>query len=258
MKNIAVTSLLMWGMSLDEMFQTLKEYDIKSMELWAEQFDYFNFDIEEYKALASRDQVETVIHCKSWDLNFSSVNKTIREASITEVKASIDLARALDATSITVHPSRETAPGIDTGVVEKLRDGLKEISKYAKECNVEISLEIMEKIPKELITSDTALFEVLGDMVNDFKYTLDIAHCLSEEEIFQYLDTIPNIDKLHITNKKGPKLHTDIDDGDFDFYTLLPKLYDLGIPMVLEGVDKSKENIKIGKSIKMIKEILSC
>ncbi len=248
----------MWGMNLEEIFQTLREYEIKSMELWAEQFDFFQFDAEEYKTLAKQDEVETVIHCKSWDLNFSSINQAIRKASVSEVKASIDLAVTLNATSITIHPSRETAPGIDTEVTAKLRESLQEISAYAKERNVEISLEIMEKIPKELITSDNQLFDVLGGMIDDFKYTLDVAHCLSEEEIFQYLATVPQIDKLHITNKKGPKLHTDLDDGDFDFRTLLPKLYDLGIPMVLEGIDKSKGNLKIDKSIKMIKEILSC
>jgi sugar phosphate isomerase/epimerase len=231
----------MWNAALPELFRCAHLLGVQGIELWAQQFESRGYCEEECLQLMDQYPVKTFVHSKTWDLNFASMNRCMREASIGEIKASIDLAAKLHATEITVHPPRESLCGNLPFYRELAYQGLTEILSYARRRNVEVSLEVMEKIPKEMMTTLQQVQELTRDLYPDFSYTVDVAHCDDAAEVRDFLQELPRISKLHISNRRGSTYHTVLSDGDFSFPELLPSLQDSGLPMVVEGLDTSKE-----------------
>ena len=121
---------------------------------------------------------------------------------------------------------------------------------------MDISLEIMEKIPKEFVTSMDAMKQVCGELFSSFVYTLDLAHCDSAGEALDTLkDYSRNISKIHISNRKGNQLHTPLYEGDYDMETLLPQLAAYGLPMVIEGFDSRRDASTAKQNIHFIQTI---
>ncbi|WP_409967737.1 sugar phosphate isomerase/epimerase family protein [Bengtsoniella intestinalis] len=249
------SSTLLWGCDAEELFAKWNHHGIKHVELWAEQVEATSIDPTQYKILAQAHGITTVIHSKSWDLNFASLNAAIRQTSLDEIKKSFDLAVMLGAKEVTVHPPRHTITSLDPQVKQLAYDGIRVLHLYGKERGVALSLEIMEKIPKELITSDLELKDVVGDLYHQLEYTVDTAHCTDEEELLTYMDTIDHVSKIHISNKVGTKLHTPLYHGDFDFHTLLFKLLSYGVPLSVEGLDKGPEYSLLDETVHYIRKL---
>lgn len=253
MSEYYLCSTLMWNASLEEMFRFLYEQELDGMELWAQHWFTRGYSAEEYRALAALYPVRTFIHSCSWDLNLASLNEGIRTASIGEVKKSIDLAVTLDAYEVTVHPGRLTIPYDETGYRDRLYESLKELLFYARERKIDLSLEIMESIPKEFVTSVSAMREVTGDLAGEFYYTLDIAHCENPDDVRKALEEGTRFSKFHISNRQGSRLHTPLAEGDFDFASLLPMLESYRIPFVIEGFDSQRELSAANKNVQFLK-----
>lgn len=255
MADLYFSSVLMWGARLDEIFRLAYENAFAGVELWAQHFVSRSYSIEEYKRLNALYPLKTIVHNFSWDLNLASVNDGIREASVLETKKAIDLLDSLGGYEITVHPGQKSLDVMETDIFyEKLRDSLDEIYRYARERSVEVSLEIMEKRDREFIVSREAIEKLTEDSPDRFYYTLDVAHCC-EEEIFDTLDRLRGISKIHVSNRAGTKLHTPLREGDYEFRELLPRLEKYRLPMVIEGFDGGDGFRILNDNIKYLKEI---
>lgn len=255
MKNIYISSSLMWDGRLEEIFSMAQGYQVGGIEFWAEQCSFNGYNSKICRTLSKEYGLECVLHSKSWDINIASLNKSIREASIGEIKASIDLALEIGANEVTIHPPRETVIGERDYYVNRAREGLEEIIEYAESQKTRISLEIMEKIPKELITSFEEFKEILGNMYKRISYTIDIAHCENKQDFETIYNQLPSVSKLHISNKQGKLLHTPLSQGDYDFMELFPYLEKKHIPMVIEGYERGKEFNILKENIQLIKKI---
>lgn len=255
MNPIYFSSTLMWNAALPELFQAAHTLGAQGIEFWAQQFESRNYCEKECLRLMDEYQIEAFVHSKTWDLNFASMNRCIREASIREIKASIDLAGKMHASEITVHPPRESLCGELPFYRELTYQGLTELLSYARGKNVDVSLEVMEKIPKELMTSRRQIQELTRDLYPEFSYTVDVAHCDDAAEVQDFLWKLPRISKLHISNRRGSKYHTLLSDGDFSFPELWPILEDSHLPMVVEGLDRSKEYTMLYENMKYIQTI---
>ncbi len=249
----------MWNASVDQIIEIVNLYGIKGIELWDQQFETRNYQVKEYTKVAEQYGIDTIVHSKSWDLNFASLNKSIRQASVEEIKKSIILAEAVRATEVTVHPPRETFSGNKEYYYDIAYTSLREIYEFARLKGVEVSLEIMEKKTNELVTTDEELKVMVRDLYKEMTYTIDVAHCSSEEEFWRYFNRVENVSKIHISNKKGKKLHTKLSEGDFNFKDLILKLRQHKIPLVIEGYDGGndfgvlKDNLEFMKKIGGIK-----
>ena len=87
------------------------------------------------------------------------------------------LAAELEAMELTVHPGHMTLPGRREESMKLLQDSLEQIGRLSDRIGVDVSLEIMEKIPKEFVTDAQSMEEAAGSRKKQFFYTLDIAHC---------------------------------------------------------------------------------
>lgn len=237
MKQILISSTLVWNASLADLFRRVYENGLGGIEMWAQHFYSNHYSITEFQRLRQQYPLQVVVHSCSWDLNLSSMNEAVRKTSVREVVRSLALAKQLGATEVTVHPGHMTMPCWRDESMRIMHASLQEIADASYRLAMPVSLEIMEHTKKEIVTDMAAMEEVTGDLFDFFSYTLDIAHCDSVDEALYTLNHLRHISKLHISNRKGPQYHTLLDDGDYDFTRLLPDLCRYDVPMVVEGYD---------------------
>ena len=240
MKAVYFASTLMWSASPEEMTQMALKYGAGGIEVWAQQVESRGYDPEKFAALARQNGIKLIVHAKSWDLNFAALNQGIREASVAEIRECVDLAVRLGADELTVHPPRYTL-GESQEARNRAYESICEILSYAGKRNVTISLEIMEHIPKEMATTPEDMRAIILDKEPELTFTVDLAHCLTEQEFWDNIRKMGRVSKVHITNKCGNRLHTPLDQGDFPMEDIFPRLMKCGIPVVIEGYDESGE-----------------
>lgn len=256
MRQIYFSSTLLWQKDLKPIFTAAQEHAVGGIEFWAEQAEFFNYDTNSIREFLLKNDIHAVVHSKSWDLNLASIDTEIRLASIDAVKNSIDFAAKIGVHEVTVHPPHHTMKKEKDFSLRKTRESLSTVLEYAQQSDIALSLEIMEKLPREIITNDRELKAVLQDLYPKFHYTVDVAHCDCEKEIFSLLSNIDNVSKMHISNRRGKKLHTVLNDGDYSFKKLLPKLLAYKLPLVLEGMGSSMETSPLDEELRYINRII--
>lgn len=234
MKNIYFASTLLWQESLEPIFQMASSYDVDGIEFWAEQADYFCYDSGRIKAFMQSSGMQAIVHSKCWDLSYAALSAEIRRASMLAIMHSIDFAEQISSHEVTIHPPTYTCRKEAAFSQRRFRQAINFLLEYAERREVKLSLEIMEKGVREMITKEEEVRELLGDTAQKLLYTVDTAHCDSEKEIFALLDSLP-VSKLHISNRQGRKRHTMLMEGNYSFVGLLPKLLAKKIPLIIEG-----------------------
>lgn len=255
MSEIYISSTLLWGSPLPDLFRSLKDAGLAGPELWAQQFFLEKYDIGEYRECAAVYSLSTLVHACSWDLNLCSANEGIRTASIKEVIRSLELAKAIGAKEVTVHPGHMTMVCWRSESAKLLHRSLEAIADAARDLNIPFSLEIMEKARKEFVTSPQIMEEVTGDLKDRFQYTLDLAHCDSVAEMRSYRRQLrKRLSKLHISNRVGPQYHTPLPYGDYDYKALLPEILGWNVPMVVEGYDSTTTHEVFARNVRFLQE----
>lgn len=243
MATIYISSTMMWSRPMEDIFDMTYRAGLDGIELWAQQFFSKGWSTEEYRKLSALYPLKTCVHSQSWDLNLASMNEGIRRQSVQEVKRSVELADALGAWEVTVHPGRITLPGADVPYEDYLHESLREILEYAQRYHICISLEVMEQLPREFVTDMDRMRRVCRELFDDFSYTLDVAHCDSQAMIGDIMEQWGSrISKVHVSNRKGSRLHTLLENGDYPMDEILVRLSGYGLPMVMEGLDASPES----------------
>lgn len=254
MENIYFASTLMWNASPEELVQTALKYEAAGIELWAQQAECRGYDPETLRTLAKQAGIGLIVHAKSWDLNYAALNRAVREASVEEIKSSVDLARLVGAKEVTVHPPRYTLA--ETQEARDLAYGsICQFAGYAASRGIKISMEIMEHIPKEMATSPKEMRAIVRALETELAFTVDLAHCLTEKEFWDNIRDMGRVSKVHITNKCGKKLHTPLPEGDFRMENIYPELVKMGIPMVVEGYDESRKYDILNQDFKFIQTL---
>ncbi|MCC8127335.1 MAG: sugar phosphate isomerase/epimerase [Clostridiales bacterium] len=259
MDRFYFSSTLMWDADVRTITDMAYRNGFAGIELWAQQAESKNWDLGLLKRLKEETGLDFLIHAKSWDLNYASLNKRIRDASLEEIRASIDLAADLGAREVTVHPPRYTLNEC-AAQRELAYESIHDFTDYACSRGIEVSMELMEHIPKEMATSPGEMLSMVRDLDDRLSYTVDLAHCLSEREFFRNIAAMKRVSKVHLTNKQGKKLHTPLADGDFCFEEIYPELLKWNLPMVIEGYEEGNlfhalvKNKKTIQSLQNLKE----
>lgn len=255
--HIAIASTLLWGEPFHEIARLAREQGYRGIELWAQQAFAFHWNPSLVRAAAEREGLGLYVHAASWDLNFASLNEGIRAASIGQIVASLDLVASVGAPEVTVHPPRPTfaaANGSDGAFLDIARQSLRTIVSAAEECGVTVSLEIMEHIPREVFTTPEQILSLAVEVFDRVSFTVDVAHCDSLEVLDHALACVAP-SKVHISNRRGARLHTPLASGDYDFKHIVPDLASRGLPMVVEGFDAGADHTVFEQDSTFLEEI---
>lgn len=210
------------------------ESEFDGWEILAEKYHGWNYREEVTDALSTSD-LELQLHSPLNDINIASINPNIREASVKEIKKSIDLANMLDVEIVTVHPGLYSPLSRYTEDSPKLaKESLRELNDYSNERSVTIALENLPSM--WLSICDTA--EEISDFLRevDLEFCLDIGHAYTAGEVEKFLDLEPV--NVHLHDNRGENdLHLPLGEGEIDFQKIISELKDYEGNYVIEGRD---------------------
>jgi sugar phosphate isomerase/epimerase len=243
--KVFVSSACLWRMEMPDILRFADSAGFAGVEVWSEQIRAAD-DAPRLRRIADELDLDLSVHAASWDINICAYNAAIRQASIGEIQKALSLARDLNAVDVTIHPGRRSAALIEPEVFEKLlARSLRDICRYAEPLQVKISLEVMEKIPREFVTSPQEVNSLLAALAPlHCGITLDTAHLDSAEMFFGYLAAMPGVDKIHLSNRKGNNLHTHTCQGDIVTVSILRYLRNKSLPVVIEGSVLGEEELR--------------
>lgn len=239
--KIYASSTLFWGHSFEHICQQVKSANLAGIEIWVEQLQFQQWTIEEIQYFLNSYQLEATIHANSWDLNLCSLNAGIRKQSLREIEASIHIAKQLEVPSITVHPGKRTVNNRFGEIHERLMiSTLHQLQELSLEYGVNISLELMEPVRKEMYCTSQKMNELLAHCNDSITTTFDVAHIPQHLSIVDELKTLKRIDKIHISDSTKSTYHVPLGKGELLLDANLWETIDaLGVPVVLEGLDSS-------------------
>ncbi|EHP83734.1 sugar phosphate isomerase/epimerase family protein [Methanotorris formicicus] len=260
MTTISCTTLFFWEYPIEEICDIFKSIGLKGMELFPENPEFWNrrFDedyLKEIKPILSKFYL--TIHAPYIELNPSSTNHHIQEATIKETFWAIDLTNFLGGEILTIHPGKRPTKRPPTmEEYEKFYHYLDVCTKYAEEKSVLLSLENMPKLINYLCYSVEEIKQIIGKY--KMGLTLDFAHAKENaekfvEELHEY------VRNAHVSGVCDGREHFPLRNSQIDFSIPIKKLIDYGYDgsLVIEvnDLNYNRELSKEEKISELIKEI---
>ena len=216
---------------------------------------YPNHDID-YELIQSYD-FKYSIHSPLIDMNIASLTDSIREASVNELKKSIDDAIKINTTNVVVHPGKISFLGqpYEDYIYKLCINSFKQIKEYSENTGVNPLIENMPVIPGFMYTDLKKLENTLENL--DMYMTLDIGHAYTAE--FNENDMYsPRVKHIHIHDNNGDDdSHLPLGEGSIQFNTIIDKYtkenYDGIYILEANNIDSVKKSIKYLKQNKYIK-----
>lgn len=244
--ELGFSTLSLFMKSTEEMLQIAEKHEFQMIELLCEGPYSPKYLLENKKELKplKESQLEICIHAPNVDLNIASLNSGIRQESVRQIKETVDLAREINGTTITLHPGQigRNEERIRKVAMSLSKESVAELTDYGKENGVIISVENMPE-----------RFSFLGNRIEELEeiqketgcnITVDTGHantCNNTSDFFN----LKHISYFHINDNNGLKdQHLPLGEGTLDL-KLVEKI-DRGILELntFEKVLKSKEVIK--------------
>jgi len=247
--KIGVSTLALFPMSLEEIMDYLESINVKYCELMLE-YPYNPIDPD----LINSYNIKTSIHAPLSDVNIASLNESIRNASIKEVKNSIELASKIDSDVVVVHPGHMAflSRKFPEKVMENSLISLKECSSYAEELAITLCVENMPDMEGMICKNLEELNELV--QVIGTPMTLDVGHAhnmgISVEEMLKY-----DIGHIHLSDNDGSfDNHNAVGSKDIDFKSLFKGLNENKFEGVLVIEVGNKD--EISESLDYIKKLI--
>ena len=186
--HLSCSSLFLWEYPLYDIMDILQKAGINSVEFWAETPFFWMDRNNETTVLQLIEAISVMtqgctLHAPVMDLNPSSYNDLVHEATIKETLWSIELASILKARVVTIHPGKRTAHRKPTNEDwEKFMKYLEISFKKAKCSGVNLSLENSMPGVQSMCSDPGEMKEVL-DQFPGLSFTFDVVHaCLNSPQ----------------------------------------------------------------------------
>jgi sugar phosphate isomerase/epimerase len=240
--RVSASSMFLWDLDPGGMADVIGRAGLKEIEFWAETPWYWEGGRREEQAEEIKRALgglRMTLHAPVMDLNPTSYNDLVCQATIAESLWAIDLAEFLGAEVVTIHPGKRTAKRpVRDAERQKLRKYLVACLDRAEEMGIFLALENLEPAPWNICADPEEMAQFLSELPLDM--TLDISHAtppLSRAMAFVEIlgDRILNV---HVSATKGGIRHLPPSDESVD--RILTALRDVGYggPLTLELDDK--------------------
>ncbi|MFC3040866.1 sugar phosphate isomerase/epimerase family protein [Virgibacillus xinjiangensis] len=253
--SILFASTLAWSYPIRTVLDMAAEEQWDGVEIWSEHVWRFNEKPEDIHEKLKQLNLTATLHASSWDLNLCALNEGIRKQSVQEVRHSIDLAAQLGADNVTFHPGRLTLPDLAHSLHEDLLTAsLEVITEYAMQKDIVVSMEIMEQKPKEFVTNAHVMNRIIEGFPPYLQTTFDVAHMPLDIDSRSVWEELNQVGKIHISDATEQTLHLPLGEGKIEKETLSYFLQNDCIPVVVEGLDQSKDLNWLQKNLQYIRE----
>ncbi|WP_198005234.1 sugar phosphate isomerase/epimerase family protein [Methanothermococcus okinawensis] len=237
--KIGCSTLFFWEYSIEIICDIFKDMNLNCMEFFPENPEFWERrnDLDYICSLKKElKHFNLILHAPTIELNPSSTNDYVHEASIKETLWSINLAKLYGARYITIHPGkRPTKRPPRKQEYDRFYRYLDEVLDYAKKNNITLCLENLPKKINYICYSPQEMGEVLNKYNNKYddpnndkykkneknndlnlKMTLDFAH--AKEEAQNFVDRLNQyIKNIHISGVVNGKDHYPLELSQIDF-----------------------------------------
>jgi sugar phosphate isomerase/epimerase len=231
--------------------EELGRFDIDYIEFKADPPNFYPLNltgeaIEFIKEKLSSYSIKPIVHTTIYDVNLSSLNPTIRDASVKTTLDCLELAKKLGAEILVIHggnlPSNYSLKLMGKAN-RNLFLSLQELVKAAEEKEVIIGLENNSRVYNHAMVKNVEEHLYFLEKINSkyLRAVLDIGHAnLYKVSIEDYTRKIKDyLVEIHLHNNLGEKdNHFPLDQGNIDvekFLELIDEL-DISVPLILEMV----------------------
>ncbi|QSZ66747.1 sugar phosphate isomerase/epimerase [Methanofollis aquaemaris] len=247
MLRLAVSSMFFHEYPVDEIFSSVEEAGLSGVEFWVETPHYWlrGHPLHELKAAVRAHPLlaPITLHAPVLDLNPCSINPRVAAASQQYAVEAVELAGAVGAAVVTVHPGRRTARRPPSRYdYEHFETYLARLRQAAEGIGVKVAVENMEPKVNSLLCTPEEMREVLD--VNPWLWlTLDVAHAMavSEGEVFRYIEACGDrIANVHLSVASNGRRHLSV-AGNREACAFVRALENAGYcgPLTLEIEDQS-------------------
>jgi len=179
--KLSCASLFLWDYSVHDLIEILLEAGIESVEFWAETPDFWKNRNNE-KALVKLVEAISMmpggcnLHAPILDLNPSSYNDLVHEATIKETLWSIELAKRMRAQVVTIHAGKRTVHRTPTNEDRiKFRRYLTESLEKAMSLDIRIAIENSMPDISNMCSRPDEVKEILEEFPGLY-FTFDVVH----------------------------------------------------------------------------------
>jgi sugar phosphate isomerase/epimerase len=237
--KIGVSTLALYPNPLEDILPFLEELSVDYCEIIHE-YPLNDVNPEIFDSYS----IKPTIHSPISDINISSPNESIRKASVSQIKKSMNLAHQLDAKIVVVHPGQMPflARIFPEKILEYNYNSLAECADYAQELSIKMCVENMPDM-------EGYLFKDINDLSNTVKelgvfMTLDVGHAhnigFSTEEMVKS----NHLHHIHLSDNDGSfDNHETLGNGTIDFNDLFERLKDDNYSGILTIEVKNKQEI---------------
>lgn len=213
--RLSCASLFLWEYSISDIMEILLEAGIRSVEFWAETPDFWKDRHDLIVQAALEEAIAMMpegctLHAPILDLNPSSYNDYVHEATIKETLWSLDLASKLGARVVTIHPGKRTVHRTPTNEDwGKFLKYLKVCRKRADELELNLSLENRMPGVSSMCSTPGEMKEVLSRFPSLF-FTFDVTHAFiqSPETAMSFISELRDkIINVHVGAPHDGKQH---------------------------------------------------
>ena len=242
MARVSISSMFLWDLDPKSMADVIAEAGLEEIEFWAETPWYWEGGRREEQAGEIKrvlGGLKTTLHAPVMDLNPSSYNDLVCQATIAESLRAIDLAEFLGAEVVTIHPGKRTAKRpVREAERQKFRRYLDACLDRSEERRILLALENLEPAPWNICADPEEMNKFLGEL--PLGMTLDISHATPPlSTAIAFVETLQDrILNVHVSATREGVRHLPASDGSID--RVLTSLRDLGYkgPLTLELDDK--------------------
>lgn len=195
--RISCSSLFLWDFSVEDIVEILTIAGIENMEFWAETPEFWRHRHEPEAAYKLKDTISVLsdkctVHAPIMDLNASSYNEHVCNATIIETKWAIDLTAKLDASILTIHSGKRTVKRAPTPEDwDRFLNYLTVCIDHASEMEVTLALENPTPSVRSMCYTHIEMGNVLSKFP-DLMMTFDIPHALQidVDNAMEFIDNL--------------------------------------------------------------------
>ena len=248
--KISVSTLALIPTPLEDILGCLENRGIKYCEIINE-YPYNVIDMD----IINSYNIQISIHSPLSDINIASYNETIRRASVSQIKNSIDIASAMDSEIVVVHPGHIPILGkkFEDITLKKSVKSLKECCQYANNRNIMLCIENMPDIEGLLCKDINQLNKIANKL--DTYITLDIGHANNMKYPIPEMFKSPRIKHIHLSDNNGNfDSHNALGSANIDFKSLFKEIKNINYKGIL--VIEVSDTQAVYESLDFIRNII--
>lgn len=256
-KNICYSDLILLSNNLLENANELIKHGADKIELlmdgqeWNDMEDLFQELASKFRSLP----VGFSIHPPAWDINLTSENRAIREASFSEYKKAILFANMIGASHVVIHPGFCYSSVFNKQIAQhRSATYINELCIIAKELNVKLAIENVGYNGSSIFTQ-SEYTNFLNDLDETAVFLIDTGHAhLNNWDIPKLIkDTKDRLYAMHIHDNDGTgDDHLPIGEGTIAWKEVYAAINEFApnCELILEyAINTSLEKLREGKDL---------